>query len=143
MRNESISVKAGAFVIEKQMKQSCKYCGRIHKIGYVCPLKPKQKHGEHHDEKLKSFRASGAWTKVRAKVLERDGYRCVVCDVRKEPRRYNQERLSVHHIIPLAEDMNKAEDMNNLVTVCDRHHIQAERGEIIKEYLFDLIPPGE
>ena len=124
------------------MKQSCKYCGRIHNIGYICPLKPKPKHGQHHDEELRKFRASGAWARVRAEILERDGYRCVVCEARKEPRRYNPRRLSVHHIVPLAEDMSRAEDPDNLVTVCDRHHNEAERGEIARKYLIDLIPPG-
>lgn len=124
------------------MKQSCKYCGRIHSIGYICPLKPKPKHGQHHDEELRKFRASGAWARVRAEILERDGYRCVVCEARKEPRRYNPRRLSVHHIVPLAEDMSRAEDPDNLVTVCDRHHNEAERGEIARKDLIDLIPPG-
>lgn len=128
--------------MKENMKQSCKYCGRIHKVGYVCPLKPKPKHGEHHDEEIRSFRASGTWARVRAEAIERDGYRCVVCDARKEPRRYNPRRLSVHHIVPLAEDLNRAEDLNNLITVCDKHHNEAERGQISKDYLRSLIPPG-
>jgi len=123
------------------MKRSCKYCGRIHKLGYVCPQKPKL-HGEHHDDTIRQFRASGTWTRIRAEILERDGYRCRVCEARHEPRRYNPKRLSVHHIVPLADDMSRAEDAGNLITLCDKHHVQADRGEISKNFLFGLIPPG-
>ena len=123
------------------MKKSCKYCGRVHPIGYDCPMKPKPKI-DYHSPKIRKFRSSGAWAKVRAEVLERDGYRCRVCEVQQEPRRYNQKKLSVHHITPLADDMSMAEDPENLITLCDRHHAMADNGEISKKILLKLIPPG-
>ena len=123
------------------MKKSCKYCGRVHPIGYDCSMKPKPKI-DYHSPQIRKFRSSGAWAKVRAEVLERDGYRCRVCEARHEPRRYNPKRLSVHHIVPLADDMSRAEDAGNLITLCDKHHGQADRGEISKNFLFGLIPPG-
>jgi hypothetical protein len=50
----------------------------------------------------------------------------------------------VHHIVPLAEDLGRGLDMDNLITVCDYHHRLAEEGEIPRTVLTDIIaiPPG-
>jgi len=50
--------------------------------------------------------------------------------------------LSVHHIIPIeklaADDIEKAFDLNNLITLCDRHHEAAEAGLISKDELIEI-----
>ena len=125
------------------MLRSCKYCGRMHPIGYVCPKKPSG--GKHRNEKIDRFRKTTAWTHKRAEILERDGHRYRVCDAEMAPRRYNPGRLSVHHIEPLAEQWELRLEDGNLLTVCDRHHEEAERGGYDRSYLHELArvsPPG-
>lgn len=124
------------------MLRSCKYCGRVHPTGYVCTMRPKDR--KHRDEKIDRFRKTTAWTHKRAEILERDGHRCRMCDAEMAPRRYNPGRLSVHHIEPLAERWDLRLEDWNLLTVCDRHHEEAERGGYDRSYLHELarVPPG-
>ena len=120
------------------MKYTCKYCGGIHEEGYKCPRKPKRQYKPRPDTDRGNFRVSSEWLRVRAEVLERDGYRCRICEEEHTPRRYNR-RLSVHHIVPLAEDWTRRSDPDNLITLCDRHHDDAERGRYSRTYLKKLV----
>lgn len=43
------------------MLKSCKYCGRIHPRGYICPKKPKQ--AKHRNSKTSGFRKTHTWQK--------------------------------------------------------------------------------
>jgi hypothetical protein len=63
------------------------------------------------------------------------------------------EGLSVHHIVPLEEDSERAYDNDNLLTVCSVHHEMAEKNEIDRGLLMEIakeqedrcsagIPPG-
>ena len=124
------------------MLRSCKYCGRVHPTRYVCPMRTKNR--KHKDEKIDRFRKTAQWMHKRTAVLERDGYRCSLCDLEREPRRYNPGRLSVHHIEPLKARWDLRLEDWNLLTVCDRHHEAAERGEYEQEMLHSLtgVPPG-
>ena len=45
----------------------------------------------------------------------------------------------MHHIIPLEEDYNKRLDSDNLITLCRYHHELAEKGEISREELQEII----
>jgi predicted restriction endonuclease len=38
--------------------------------------------------------------------------------------------LEVHHAVPLETDYDKRLDDDNLITLCERHHEMAERGDI-------------
>jgi 5-methylcytosine-specific restriction endonuclease McrA len=66
------------------------------------------------------------WDEMREKVLKRDDSECVVCgkdkeDIGREP--------DVHHIIPIYQ-FDEPEDANyldNLVTLCTKHHRMSER----------------
>ncbi len=54
----------------------------------------------------------------RAKVLERDGYRCVAC----KPEAWNEgQRLNAHHLIP-KEFKEYRWDVDNGMTLCVHHH---------------------
>lgn len=53
-------------------------------------------------------------------------------------QQYTYENLSVHHIIPLAEDPNCSLDDTNLITVCGYHHRLAESGKIPRLTLLKL-----
>jgi len=119
------------------MKKSCPYCGLIHPLDYICPMSPKSNGG---DEKIRRFRDSRAWRLKRSEIQDRDLHMCRVCLATGD---YRRRSTSVHHIIPLAADYSKRLDNDNLITLCDYHHEQAERGAIPAERLRALaaIPP--
>lgn len=52
------------------------------------------------------------------------------------------EGLSVHHIVPLEEDFELRNDMDNLVTLCSRCHEDAENGRVPRGYLRALAAHG-
>jgi len=54
------------------------------------------------------------WRMVRSRILKRDKYRCVVCGSR--------ENLDIHHTT-LRAAVPKAENENNLVTLCRKCHV--------------------
>lgn len=57
--------------------------------------------------------------KIRLQVIERDGHTCKICQIK-------QEKLHVHHVIPLRVDKTKAYNMDNLITVCPKCHMKIE-----------------
>ena len=48
------------------------------------------------------------------------------------------EDLSTHHIIPLEETMDHAADDDWCITLCERHHREAENGEHDRALLHQL-----
>lgn len=133
-------VDAGGWVRGK-MKKSCKYCGRVHPIGYECPRKPvRKKRGNREAERIRN---SYAWRQKREEIRERDHYLCRHC---LERGRFTRDGLEVHHIIPLEERPELALEDNYLITLCGRDHERAERGEIDRGALLRLAgtpPPLE
>jgi 5-methylcytosine-specific restriction endonuclease McrA len=65
------------------------------------------------------------WVKQRAKVLERDGCRCLVCRT--------TEALGVHHKYPW--HIFRDDSLVNLVTVCRGCHDEIEQLDQIAIYL--------
>lgn len=53
------------------------------------------------------------WEKVRNQVLERDNYKCIVC---------GKPATQVHHIHLRSKRKDLLYEMNNLVSLCDKHH---------------------
>jgi hypothetical protein len=49
----------------------------------------------------------------------------------------------VHHNTPLEEDYDRRLDNDNLLTTCDYHHELAERGEITREEIQQIIDEQE
>ncbi len=111
-----------------QMTKACVYCGRIHKLGTVCPMRPKQ---TKQLTIITAFRSSTAWKRRREQVANRDLHLCRVCLAEGH---YNTD-IQVHHIIPLAIDFGKRLDPDNCISVCGYHHERAEAGEISADYL--------
>jgi endogenous inhibitor of DNA gyrase (YacG/DUF329 family) len=68
-------------------------------------------------------------------AYERDEGRCVICGKEVDGK---NEKYGVHHIIPrrLFEDKVKADELANLVTLCNSHHKQSE--EVFTNLLFEL-----
>lgn len=76
------------------------------------------------------------WHKKRKERLEMDGYSCVVCGKSNEEHIEDVGKgLHVHHLIPRKEfindenkDIEEANTMDNLVTLCSKHHRKVESG---------------
>ena len=117
------------------MMKACPYCNSIHPIGYVCPKKPVRK----KNDRITAFRGSAQWQHKRENIRRRDGYMCRLCAIGygSEPIKYNY-KISVHHIEPLSEALEKRLDDNNLICLCSTHHEQADNNEIDKELLKKL-----
>lgn len=81
------------------------------------------------------------WTERSKYIKQRDNYLCQVCllDKHNTNYKYTYKGLEVHHIIPLEEDYNKRLDSDNLITLCRYHHELAEKGEISREALQEMI----
>lgn len=124
------------------MKKSCKYCGGIHEVGFKCPKAKKRNYKMKYNE-YDSFRSTYIWQRKREEIKERDLYLCRACmdENLNERIEYNSEDLSVHHIVPLSVDYSLRLENDNLITLCDRHHKEAENGVIKAEYLKSLIKP--
>lgn len=118
------------------MKKSCKYCGGIHDIGYICPMKPKKKIYDYTDRETWRIRHSATWNKKAIEIKERDKYLCVMC---LKEKRLNYIGLEVHHIVPIEEDKTKAYDNDNLITLCREHHELAEVGKITRKELVEAV----
>lgn len=117
------------------MLRSCPRCGKIHEKG-KCDITRKRNPGTRTPEQ--AFRSSSRWQRCAEYVRERDRNLCAAC-IHEQPSRYNDSNLSVHHVIPLVEDMGKRLDENNCITLCHDHHMMAEQGMIDRSTLFDWI----
>lgn len=114
------------------MLQSCKWCGRMHPVGFACPRKPQKLR---KNTRAQRFRNTAAWRRTRENVNERDGHLCRLCLLKGE---LQYEDLSAHHIIPLEETMDYADDEDWCITLCDTHHRKAEAGTPDRETLHKL-----
>lgn len=118
------------------MLRSCPRCGRVHDSRIKCAREWKPR-----TSPADRFRSSRSWQRTRDAVRARDLSLCRVC-ADKEPPEYVTEGLSVHHIVPLEEDFELRNDMDNLVTLCSRCHEDAENGRVPRGYLRALAGHG-
>lgn len=119
------------------MLKSCKYCMRIHDSKFNCGKKPVR---QKEPTQINKFRWSRKWTEKREQIKERDNYLCQICF---RNNKYNYNDLEVHHAISLEEDFEKRLDNDNLITLCQEHHEQAERGEIPRDVILNIINEQE
>ena len=63
--------------------------------------------------KKQNDKSKARWEKVRNQVLERDNYKCVVC---------GKPATQVHHIHLRSKRKDLMYEINNLVSLCDKHH---------------------
>lgn len=69
------------------------------------------------------------WYRQKRKAKKRDNHTCQVCGYRTGGKRF----LDVHHIIPIKKfngDWQKANMLENLISLCRRCHIKVEMGKI-------------
>ena len=137
------------------MLKSCKYCGKIHDSKVICKDKAAVTCRKKESTEQIRFRNKNIWKKKREDIKQRDHYMCQVClhNLLKDKRkRINGENISVHHIIPLAEDTEREYALEDdwLITLCEYHHKLADAGKIDRKVLYEVakanggagVPPG-
>ena len=129
----------------KTMLKACSYCGRVHDSRHVCPAKQTATRRYPKDTQASLTRSSSRWQKTRDYIKRRDHGVCQLCLIEYPEnktgaalRPFETDDLSVHHIIKLEDDINKAFDEDNLITLCRRHHELADNGAISLSLLQDI-----
>lgn len=119
-----------------KMLKACSKCGGVHEKSYVCGSGILQKRNSEAD----SFRNTRRWRRKAEEIRKRDCNLCRICfeGLYNTRLRFNSEKLSVHHITPIAEDFDKRLESNNLITLCQYHHELAEKGTIPRRLLREL-----
>lgn len=70
----------------------------------------------------------GTWTRNKSKhIFKRDSYKCQIC--------LSSHKLNAHHIDPVANNIDKAYDENNLLTLCSKCHIKIHANHLELEFL--------
>jgi len=64
------------------------------------------------------------WLTIREQILQRDGYRCIICSKDQETAGSEGHGLSVHHKVPFCETHDNSPE--NLETLCQSDHMIAE-----------------
>lgn len=121
------------------MLKSCKYCGKIHDSKFDCGMKPKRRKLNTIQDK---FRWTRDWQRKREDIKKRDRYMCQICKRLMYPYgapQYNIEHIEVHHIESLISNYDRRLDDTNLISLCEHHHEMAERGQISKTELFEIV----
>lgn len=121
--------------MEFKVKRYCTVCGKIHEGGcrreYI---------NVERNSQADKFRNTQLWKRTAKAILERDFHCCRVCFASGI---LTNRKLSVHHIVPLAEDYEQRLEWGNLITLCQSCHARAEHGAIPRKTLLHLasIPP--
>lgn len=113
------------------MKKSCQYCGKIHDMSFLCQKKKRKFKSTEESH----FRSSSKWTKKSLEIKERDLFLCRIC---LEKGIAKWDGLEVHHIVPISENFDLRLEDQNLITLCQKHHKEAERSEISRTRLMEL-----
>ena len=118
---------------------TCSRCMKVVERGHKCPYRTYKK--KNKDSKVDKFRKTKAWTNKSLEIRQKSKYLCAICMENKYHtiNQFNFDKLSVHHIVSLEEDYNKRLDNDNLICLCDYHHKMAEKGDIPREELFELV----
>ena len=96
------------------MTTRCLDCHALTLTGPRCAQCTRTKRRSTNAARVAATGGSGwAWSRTRRAVLERDGYRCVLCGAWAL-------LLDIDHIVPLAE--GGTSDMANLRTLCATCH---------------------
>ena len=117
---------------------TCKNCGVVRR-GHVCPhRKSRQKSGDRQSDR---FRKTKAWTNKSIEVRQRDKFLCQIClrNLYNTLSFLNYKTVEVHHIEKLEENYDRRLDETNLISLCSYHHKMADKGDISKQVLFDIV----
>ena len=117
------------------MLKACSRCGKMHRYDYVC-YKGKIK----KPSKVQKLRDSYAWEQKSLEIRTRAGWLCELC---RTQGMYVYHGLEVHHIEPIRDQPDKYLDDDNLVCLCGMCHKMADKGEISRLRLYDLVKKRE
>lgn len=118
------------------MLRTCSFCGSLHRYSDECPkrveyrrkIAKQYEYNRERTSKQDLFRNTVEWRKKRNEIEKRDLNMCRVCFLREH--RITTDGLSVHHIVPIVKNYRLRLTDSNLITLCTRHHEQAEAGKI-------------
>lgn len=121
------------------MFKLCSQCGQLHDFN----AGPCQAGRYKKRTKAVQFRNTSRWQRKRKQIRERDRNLCQICllDAYETHRMYTYKNIEVNHIIPISEDIDKALDDNNLISLCSHHHKMADKGMIPRPILYALTSP--
>ena len=109
----------------------CAKCGRVMGLGSAlcstCKARADERHKQYdnnvRDKRSASFYASPQWIRLRDLTMTRAGYQCQRCK--------QQGKLTpateVHHIVPIRVDWSKRLEMNNLMCLCHKCHMEVHK----------------
>ena len=130
------------------LKHICPVCGKVIPISQSrCPEHP-SRHKDYddnvrytRDKKYHSFYLTSAWEAVKASAINKANGICIYTFFFEKKLAACEE---VHHIVPLKDDWGRRLDVDNLIPLTHRVHMQIEKeyreGEKAKvqSLLFDL-----
>lgn len=130
------------------LKHICPVCGKVIPISQSrCPEHP-SRHKDYddnvrytRDKKYHSFYLTSAWEAVKASAINKANGICIYTFFFEKKLAACEE---VHHIVPLKDDWARRLDVDNLIPLTHRVHMQIEKeyreGEKAKvqTLLFDL-----
>ena len=119
------------------MLKSCSKCGRVHEHNYNCKAIIIKNSGSLSNK----FRNTQAWRNKRKIVHDRDKGLCQICirDLYDTLGRRFNNSIEVHHIEPIVEAYELRLEDSNLISLCIYHHKMADKGEIQRAVLKDMI----
>ena len=112
---------------------ACGRCGKIHERGQ-CQEKALTTYRKKTTKQVQ-IRHSTRWARVREQALERDCYLCRLC---LEQGFLNHNSLEVHHIVKIEENETLAYELDNIITLCQQHHMEVEDDRTKRDYLREL-----
>ena len=112
------------------MLKACSYCGRIHDKNIKCSRQINRTNE-------RTLRNKSKWHKKSEEIRGRSLNLCQVCLDKEGLLTY--ENLEVHHVIKLSDNPDGLLDDSNLISLCPRHHKQADAGQLDIDYLRSLI----
>jgi len=121
----------------KKHSEAAKEKMRLAKIGFI-PWNKGKEHtsisGDKHPKWIKdrtlvkqywTERNNPEYKNWRRKVLKRDNYKCKICG--KEYAK--KDKLIVHHILPWKDFPEERYNINNGITLCQKHHPRKRKEE--------------
>jgi 5-methylcytosine-specific restriction protein A len=109
----------------------CSKCGRVMGLGSaLCPAcldKAGSRHTRYdanvRDKRSARFYTSTQWIRLRDLIMSRAGYQCTLCKAQGKLT----PATEVHHKIPIRTDWSKRLAPDNLIALCHRCHMMAEK----------------
>ena len=117
---------------------TCRYCGIVPR-GHVCPNRKSRQKAD--NSQAVKFRNTKAWARKSTEIRQRDRYLCQCClrNLYDTIEWLNYKTVEVHHIVGINEDYNRRLDNDNLISLCSYHHKMADKGDIPKQVLLDIV----